>query len=410
MSQKGLHLRKQSESLNETNIRRGSYANVTVNGIADDFQKLTLDHRNEQLPEKHARLNNLSTSGNEFATKKSDVRLGNRLLDKFLSSIGLRRIPQPDNENLTQEDAVANTDDNSIFLGKESEKRKAIIDYHNMGIFWNVDLESSHADFLVDIVRYAFSAQAFYPSTTKTDWNALGGYRIFTLTNLFIIEIFYNQLLPTEVLPLAAYLVAVTISKYEISRNQLEDLSIAAVRLAAKVESQYTLGKEIVAEFDIRKLNAWERKICRATDFRLLRCSSLFFMRIVQKLVERHSWQWKFAKFASQLACCQIELASLKPSLLAGVVMRLTCFLADEDSWPPECYKILGEDPLDYDFPQSILCRLILTARVNNDFADVYSRYHSVVDHAISIRPGWIEGESAAANEVEMLGNKVFNR
>ncbi|KAJ1366647.1 hypothetical protein KIN20_027367, partial [Parelaphostrongylus tenuis] len=195
--------------------------------------------------------------------------------------------------------------------------------------------------------------------------------------------------------------------RYKIPRDLLEDLSIAAVRLATKLESQHSLSREILDEFDLRSVNSLERKICRATEFRLLKCSMLFFMRIVHKLVERHSWQWKFAKFASQLACCQIELITLKPALLAGVVMRLTCLLADKDSWPHECYAVLGEPSADYDFPQSVLCRLILTARISDEYMNTYARYLNVVEHAISLRPGWIESQAAAASEVPMLGRKI---
>ncbi|VDN37275.1 unnamed protein product, partial [Cylicostephanus goldi] len=118
------------------------------------------------------------------------------------------------------------------------------------------------------------------------DWLPLGGHRAFTLTNLFLIEVFYNDRLATEVLPLAAYLVAVTVSKRKICRNQLEELAVAAVRLASKFESQYGLGPDTTEEFGFVKLNRMERAICRATDFQLHRCGALFFMRIIQKLVE----------------------------------------------------------------------------------------------------------------------------
>ncbi|VDM77714.1 unnamed protein product [Strongylus vulgaris] len=198
-------------------------------------------------------------------------------------------------------------------------------EYDRIGLFREIDLESDHRDFLVDI--------AYYPITTATDWLSLGGYRAFTITNLFLIEIFYNDRLATEVLPLSAYLVAVTVSKRKICRDQLEVLSVAAVRLASKIESQYALNPEMCEEFDFSKLNKMERDICRATDFQFHRCSALFFMRIIQKLVERHSWQWKFAKIASQLAGCQMELAMLRPTLLAGVVMRLCCLLVSDDEW-----------------------------------------------------------------------------
>lgn len=355
MSQKGLYLRKRSDSLNENNIRRGSFANENLYGLTDDFQKFTL---NEQPSGKRSRVRTSSTLDiKKLSVQKGEIRGSYRLLDKFLTSIGFRRCPSPEgNENSKQQDVSSGLNECSPPSDDIVEETKTVLDHHRTDIFWSVDLQSAHADFLVDIITYAFSIQ-----------------------------------------------------KCNISRDQLEDLSIAAVRLAAKAESQHALSKEIIEEFDIRKLNSLERKICRAADFRLLRCSMLFFMRIVQKLVERHSWQWKFAKFASQLACCQIELITLKPTLLAGVVMRLTSLLADKDSWPSECYAVLGESSRDYDYPQSILCRLILTSRVIDEFAETYTRYGSVVEHAISLRPGWIEGQAAAANEVVMMGNCLFN-
>uniref|UniRef100_A0A158P5S7 Fungal_trans domain-containing protein n=1 Tax=Angiostrongylus cantonensis TaxID=6313 RepID=A0A158P5S7_ANGCA len=382
MSQRGLQLRKRSDSLNETNIRRGSCADGTLNGLTDGFQKFTvkwvsilLAYRskgdreywsfrihNERPTAKHVQVLPVNSMDKKPPIQKDEVRGGYRLLDRFLTSIGFWRSSSLDGEILLLIASnvllrYANFSESSYFTfagddstGRQSattdmngypslpksilEETETVLDYHKMGIFWNIDLESAHADFLVDIIRYTLSIQACYPSTTKADWDALGGYRTFGLTNIFIIEIFYSQRLPTEVLPLAAYLVAVTVS--------------------------------------------------------------------------RHSWQWKFAKFASQLACCQIELATLKPALLAGVVMRLTCLLVDNNSWPLDCYAVLGEPSTDYDFPQSILCRLILTARVSDEFTDTYVRYGSVVEHAISLRPGWIESQAVAANEVAMLGNRVF--
>ncbi|ETN82283.1 hypothetical protein NECAME_02020 [Necator americanus] len=123
---------------------------------------------------------------------------------------------------------------------------------------------------------------------------------------------------------------------------------------------------------------------------------------------ERYSWQWKFAKFASQLACCQVELATLKPTLLAGVIMRLCCLLISDEDWPHECYSVLGEPVSNYDEPHAILCRLILTARIADEFAEAYARYQTIIEHALSLRPGWIEKQSTAANTVKMAGNLVF--
>lgn len=407
-------MRKRSDSLNETNIRRGSCGNENLRGITDGFQKFTMKTHNAQpIAAKHVQtvtLSSLDVFRKPPAPQKDEGRGGYRLLDRILTSMGFCRTNSSleGDENSKQPNIASDLNECSLPSEGIVEETKSVLDFHKIGLFWTIDLQSAHADFLTDIIQYAFSIQAFYPSTTKADWDALGGCRTFGLTNIFIIEIFYSQRLPTEVQPLAAYLVAVTVSKYKICRYQLEDLSIAAVRLAMKVESQHALSKEILEEFNIISLNSLERKICRATDFHLLKCSMLFFMRIIQKLVERHSWQWKFAKFASQLACCQIELITLKPALLAGVVMRLTCLLADKNGWPQECYAVLGEPSIDYDFPQSILCRLILTARISEEFKNTYARYYNVVEHAISLRPGWIESQAATASEVAMLGSIVF--
>ncbi|VDM75490.1 unnamed protein product, partial [Strongylus vulgaris] len=341
----------------------------------------------------------------------------------------------------------------------DCEESDEAAEYNRIGLFREIDLESDHRDFLVDIVKYAFSKQACYPITTATDWLSLGGYRAFTITNLFLIEIFYNDRLATEVLPLSAYLVAMTVSKRKICRDQLEVLSVAAVRLASKIESQYALNPEMAlpGKRMVKVVKGILFQICRATDFQLHRCSALFFMRIIQKLVERHSWQWKFAKIASQLACCQMELAMLRPTLLAGVVMRLCCLLVSDDEWrhswqwkfakiasqlaccqmelamlrptllagvvmrlccllvsddewPKECYAILGEPIEDYDEPHAILCRLILTVRVEDAFAEAYVRFHHTIERALSSRPGWIEEQSAAANKIKMLGNHTFHK
>ncbi|PIO60825.1 homeobox domain protein, partial [Teladorsagia circumcincta] len=64
-----------------------------------------------------------------------------------------------------------------------------------------------------------------------------------------------------------------------------------------------------------------------------------------------------------------------------------------------ECYDVIGEDEAEYDFPQAILCRLILSARLSEEFEESYTRYLKTVDHALSIRPGWIEEQAAAAND-----------
>ncbi|KHJ93785.1 cyclin domain protein, partial [Oesophagostomum dentatum] len=284
------------------------------------------------------------------------------------------------------------------------------IDYHGIGLFCPLDLESEHRDFLVDIVNYGFSKQISLALFSMGAQRPCGSTTAQVSGHIpsHDVEIFYSDRLPTEVLPLTAYLVAVTASKRTLRRDQLENLCIAAMRLATKIESQYLLSEEILADFDLKKLNRMEREICEATEFRLLQCGAIFFMRIIQKLVERHSWQWKFAKFASQLAYCQMELAMLKPALLAGVVMRLCCLLVGDNEWPQECYEVLGEPIEDYDEPHAILCRLILTARVDDVFAEVYVHWHYVVERGLSIRPGWIEEQSKAANHVKMVGDRIF--
>ncbi|VDP44676.1 unnamed protein product [Heligmosomoides polygyrus] len=228
------------------------------------------------------------------------------------------------------------------------------------------------------------------------------------MINLYIIDVFYSQPLPTEVLPLAAYLTAVAVAKCNITKDDLEILSVAAVRLAAKLESQHSLCSDVTDEFDSRRLDRLERQICRATEFRLMLCSALFFMRLLQKLTQKHTWQWKFAKFACQLAYCQIELATLKPSLLAGVVMRLSCLLANDDSWTADCYSVIREDRSEYDLPQAILCRLILTTRRSLEFEESYLRHRHTIDHVVSLRPKWIEEQAELANHIEMLGNHYF--
>ncbi|KAK6027295.1 hypothetical protein OSTOST_06675 [Ostertagia ostertagi] len=370
MARRGLHMRKPSDVANKANIAHGTSENAgNVQGLVRKFDKVSLGENNERNQDGTAnkeedQRTTTDRDSERNPSKKVEERSDSRFFDRLLKSIGL----------------------NGFWFSTSHVK------YHRAGIFWRVDLESAHSDFL-----------ACYPSTTKSDWHALGGYRTFALTNLFIADVFYSQRLPTEVLPLAAYLVAVTVSKRHVKRDQLESLSVAAVRLATKVESQHSLCEEVMSEFDAEAVDAHEIQICRATDFRFLVCTTMFFMRLVHKLVQQHSWQWSFAKFASQLALCQMELATLRPPLLAGVVMRLTCLLAGDDNWTSECYDVIGEDEAEYDFPQAILCRLILFQHASS-----YTRYLKTVDHAVSIRPGWIEEQAAAANCVKMLGNHVF--
>ncbi|KAJ1368643.1 hypothetical protein KIN20_029858, partial [Parelaphostrongylus tenuis] len=218
MSQKGLQLRKRSESLNETNIRRGSNANGNVSGLADDLQKLTVKiHDGQPTLGKHVQavtLSSLDIAKKPPAPQKNEAaRGGYRLLDKFMTSIGLWRSSlETGDENSSQQNGASDLNDNSPPPEESVEEADSDLDFHKIGLFWTVDLQSAHADFLVDIIRYAFSIQACYPSTTKEDWEALGGCRTFGLTNIFIIEVFYSQRLPTEVQPLAAYLVAETVS------------------------------------------------------------------------------------------------------------------------------------------------------------------------------------------------------
>ncbi|KAL6741434.1 hypothetical protein Aduo_014691 [Ancylostoma duodenale] len=417
MAQRGLRIRKRSDSMNEANIQRCiSNHNNKLKELTDDCEKLSLRPHGKQNCGKRVRANTLGATEIEgLSVQRNEHSGGVGFLEKFLSTLGFRRSASHEGtaDTIVKEDNVLpepeeySLPSDSLLEEKDDEDT---VDYLRIGVFRSIDLESDHRDFLVDIVKYAFTKQAHYPPTTKADWRPLGGHRTFTLTNLFLIEVFYSERLATEVLPLAAYLVAVTVSNCSLRRDQLEELSVAAVRLASKVESQYILSGDILDEFDSRKLDKMERAICRSTDFELLRCSALFFMRILQKLAERHPWQWKFAKFCSQLANCQIELAMLKPCLLAGVVMRLCCLLVSDDEWPEECYSVVGEPISDYDEPHAILCRLILTARVEDAFAETYVRYHHTVEHALSLRPGWMEEQSAPANGVRMMGDLVFNK
>ncbi|EYC21801.1 hypothetical protein Y032_0018g3538 [Ancylostoma ceylanicum] len=421
--------------MNEANIQRctANYNNK-LKELSDDCEKLSLRPHGKHNHGKRVRANTLGATEIEgLSVQRHEHSGGVGFLERFLSTLGFRRsagsegtgetiakednvLPEPE-ETITRwatlhikvaaDQKEYSIPSDSLLEEKDDEDS---VDYLRIGVFRAIDLESDHRDFLVDIVKYAFTKQAHYPPTTKADWRPLGGHRTFTLTNLFLIEVFYSERLATEVLPLAAYLVAVTVSKCSLRRDQLEDLGIAAVRLASKIESQYILSGDILDEFDSRKLDKMERAICRSTDFELLRCSALFFMRILQKLAERHPWQWKFAKFCSQLANCQMELAMVKPCLLAGVVMRLCCLLVSDNEWPEECYSVVGEPVSDYDEPHAILCRLILTARVEDDFAEAYVRYHHVVEHALSLRPGWMEEQSALANGVKMVGDRTFNK
>ncbi|KAK5977197.1 hypothetical protein GCK32_007863 [Trichostrongylus colubriformis] len=256
---------------------------------------------------------NIARGVAENVHQRVEERAEPRFFDRFLKSIGISWFSTSHDEG---ENAHSRGD---IFRVRERSvppiprKEEVIVDYHGAGIFWRMDLDSAHSDFLVDIINYAFSRQI------------------------------------------------AMLQECHVNRYQLEDLSVAAVRLATKVESQHTLCEEITSEFDAKEVDALEIQICRATDFRFLLCSAIFFMRLVQKLVQQHSWQWKFAKFASHLALCQMELAMLKPPLLAGVVMRLTCLIAGDDSWS-------------------------------------YARYRDTVDHALSLRYDWIEKQAAAAN------------
>ncbi|WKY07334.1 hypothetical protein Q1695_007070 [Nippostrongylus brasiliensis] len=332
-----------------------------------------------------------------------------RFLEKLLRTLGMGWLSNNRSENLpkTQEHVVTGGEREAL-QASTCELNHADLDYDRIGIFWEMDLQSAHSDFLVDIVRFAFSRQACYPPTTEEDWHKLGGHKVFTLTNLYIADVFHCQRLPTEVFPLACYLVAVAVSKMSVMQFELEDLSVAALRLAVKVESQHSLDCDVTSELNPRALDFYEREILQATDFRLLVCTPLFFMRLLQKIVQKQSWQWTFAKFASQLAACQIELATLKPAFLAGVVMRLTCLLANDDTWTSDCYKMIGEDSSAYHLPHAILCRLILSSRLTDQFAESYHRYRHTVDYAISLRPGWMEEQARAANSVKMLGNHVF--
>ncbi|CAJ0590395.1 unnamed protein product [Cylicocyclus nassatus] len=383
MAQRGLKLRRRSVSANEENIRR-SITKLDTDAVENGMQRLSLRPRGAQ----NARTRSNTLAANEIKEITSQVREqegAQGFFGKFLTTLGFRR-------QTTSE----------VFDNQERKQGEAKdLEITDNSIYEEIDLQSDHRDFLVHI--------ACYPSTTETDWLPLGGHRAFTLTNLFLIEVFYNDRLATEVLPLAAYLVAVTVSKRKICRNQLEELAVAAVRLASKFESQYCLGPDTTEEFGFVKLNRMERAICRATDFQLHRCSALFFMRIIQKLVEQHTWQWKFAKIANQLAYCQMELATLRPTLLAGVVMRLCCLLVSDDEWPEECYTVLGEPIDDYDEPHAILCRLLLTVRVEDAFAEAYVRFHHTIERALSFRPGWIEEQSAPANRIRMVGNRIFH-
>ncbi|KAK6753531.1 hypothetical protein RB195_012867 [Necator americanus] len=416
MAHRGLQLRKRSDSLNDANIRRCStIQNDKVGEMTEELEKLSLRPERKKGTTNRGRSNTLQSTEIENLSiqQKNEHPSGSSIFDRFLSTLGFHRTVTIEGARKTateiENGVILEPVENSLPSDAEVEKDSDdVIDYQRIGLFREIDLESDHADFLIDIVKYAFSMQANYPSTTESDWRSLGGYRTFTLTNLFLIEVFYSERFATEVLPLAAYFVSVTVSKRKIRRDQLEDLSVAAIRLASKVESQYSMSTDALIDFDMRKLNRMEREICRATDFHFLRCSALFFMRIIQKLVERYSWQWKFAKFASQLACCQVELATLKPTLLAGVIMRLCCLLISDEDWPHECYSVLGEPISNYDEPHAILCRLILTARIADEFAEAYARYQTIIEHALSLRPGWIEKQSTAANTVKMAGNLVF--
>lgn len=76
--------------------------------------------------------------------------------------------------------------------------------------------------------------------------------------------------------------------------------------------------------------------------------------------------------------------------------MRLSCLLANDDSWvhsrrplkccvveghtdvldrpkfqTADCYSVIREDRSEYDLPQAILCRLILTTRRSLEFEEV---------------------------------------
>uniref|UniRef100_A0A7I4YRI4 Cyclin N-terminal domain-containing protein n=1 Tax=Haemonchus contortus TaxID=6289 RepID=A0A7I4YRI4_HAECO len=425
MARRGLRMRKPNVVSNEANIARGTKENaVNAQSLVRNFSKISVGQRNE-LPtisdktsiakkeevqqateEEGAQLNPPKKSD-----QKSEERGESRFFERLLKSFGWNWWSSSHSEDGSGKHRsgshVKDTFEKTA-LSVSVEKEETGVDYHRAEIFWRVDLDSAHSEYLVDIIKYAFSRQAHYPKTTKSDWHALGGYRAFALTNLFIADVFYSQRLPTEVLPLAAYLVAVTVSKCHISREQLECLSIAAVRLAAKVESQHNLCEEVANEFDAKAVDALEIQICRATDFRLLVCTPLFFMRLVHKRVQQHPWQWRFAKFALQLALCQMELAVLRPALLAGVVMRLTSLIADGDSWTSDCYDVIGEDRVEYDFPQAVLCRLILSARLGDEFEESYMSYKRTVDHALSLRPEWFQKQAAAANGVKMLGDHVF--
>uniref|UniRef100_A0A1I7WPM2 Cyclin N-terminal domain-containing protein n=1 Tax=Heterorhabditis bacteriophora TaxID=37862 RepID=A0A1I7WPM2_HETBA len=313
-------------------------------------------------------------------------------------------------------------------LEKQLAPNRQLVDYVSYGIFGNTDLISPHSDYLNDIVTYGFARQATFPSTSVADWALLGGFKTFALTNLFIAEIYYVRSLPTEVLYLATYYTGATVSESLVSKRDLECLAVAAVRLAAKIESQMGLSRSVVKAFDLRVVDIMERRICEALQFNLCKSTPIYFMRLIQSVIHTYPWQWMFAKFASQLATTQLELMVLRPSLLASVVMRLSVMLLSDSVWTEDCYLVFNEPKRNYDLPHAILCKLILMARINKEYNTVgykiriltnqvryyesgldmilYIPYKGVVEHAMSRRPGWMEQQARPAQSTEMLGKK----
>ncbi|VDO42297.1 unnamed protein product [Haemonchus placei] len=132
MARRGLRMRKPNDVSNEANIARGTKETAdNAQSLVRNFSKISVGQRLEQ-PTK--------TSN----AKKEEVQPAKE-----------EECAQPNPPKVTIFEKTAL----SVSVGKEETG----VDYHRAGIFWRVDLDSAHSDYLVDIINYAFSRQVICP-------------------------------------------------------------------------------------------------------------------------------------------------------------------------------------------------------------------------------------------------------
>ena len=135
------------------------------------------------------------------------------------------------------------------------------------------------------------------------------------------------------------------------SKSNLEDLGVAAVHLAAKLERQIGFRLEFLESYNVRNVFKMERmvdalsffviialiQICHAMNFSLWPTTIPIFMRLLHSQACDDSWQWEVAKCLTDFMTCDLELSLLSPALAAGVAIRLVNMISRTDLWVSCC-------------------------------------------------------------------------